>query len=60
MLGHQGQISFPVTVEREQIHDSTVILYLLTYNAFDVTDDNIIATALSSQVSNPNSLVKAK
>ena len=50
MLNHQGQISIPAIMAREPVYVRTVILYSLTYDATDVTDNDNLVTALSAQI----------
>ena len=50
MLDHQGQISIPVTAAWGPVFVSTVASYSLAYHATDVMDNDILATALESQI----------
>ena len=50
MSDHQGQIILPTTVARGPVVISAVILYLLTYDAIDVKNDDNHATALSALI----------
>ena len=50
MLDYQGQISIPATVARGPVYVGAVILSSTTYDATDVMDNDICATALSAQI----------
>ena len=50
MLNHQGQISIPATAARGPVHFSKFISYSMAYDATDVMDNDVLATALSTQV----------
>ena len=47
---HQCQISITVIVTRRPVYFITVNLYLLVYDATDVTDNDNLATGLSTQI----------
>ena len=50
MSDHQGQIILPAKVTRGPLFVSTVISYLLTYDAIDVMHNDNLAIALSVQI----------
>ena len=50
MLDHQGQIIIPATAARRPVYVSTIISYLLAYDAADVMDNYNVATALSALI----------
>ena len=50
MKDHQGQATIPATLARGLVFVRTIISYSLSYDAFDITDDDNLATALVAQI----------
>ena len=50
MLDHQGQISIPATVARGPAIVSTVVSYLLAYDATNIIDNDNLVSALEAQI----------
>ena len=57
ILNHQDHISISATAARGQVYVSTVVSYLLAYNAVDVMENYKPLTALSAQVQISISLI---